>query len=65
MNMSETAEKWVSVEEAAEHLDIKPATLKDWLRKGKDIPGRKIGKQWKFKISELDEWVNSGKSENI
>lgn len=63
--MSETAEKWVSVEEAAEHLDIKPATLKDWLRKGKDIPGRKIGKQWKFKISELDEWVNSGKSSNI
>ena len=63
--MSETAEKWVSVEEAAEYLDIKPATLKEWLRKGKDIPGRKIGKQWKFKISELDEWVNSGKSSNI
>ena len=63
--MSETAEKWVSVEEAAEHLDIKPATLKEWLRKGKDIPGRKIGKQWKFKISELDEWVNSGKSSNM
>ena len=63
--MSDTAEKWVGVEEAAEHLDIKPATLKDWLRKGKDIPGRKIGKQWKFKISELDEWVNSGKSSEI
>ena len=63
--MSQITEKWVSVDEASEHLDVKPATLKDWLRKGKDIPGRKIGRQWKFKISELDEWVNSGKSSNI
>ena len=27
-----------------------------------DLPAQKIGKQWKFKISELDEWVKSGKS---
>lgn len=26
------------------------------------IPANKIGKQWKFKVSELDEWVKSGKS---
>ena len=24
--------------------------------------GVKIGKQWKFKCSELDNWVSSGKS---
>lgn len=33
-----------------------------WIRKGKDIPAHKIGKQWKFKCSELDEWVKSGHS---
>ena len=27
-----------------------------------EIPAHKIGKQWKFKKSELDEWVKSGKS---
>lgn len=46
-------EKWVSMEEAAEHLDVKLNTIRDWLRKGKSIPAHKIGKQWKFKLSEL------------
>ena len=27
-----------------------------------DIPAHKIGKKWKFKKTELDEWVASGKS---
>jgi len=55
------ADNYISVEEAAEYLGIKPVTLRTWIKKT-DIPTRKIGKQWKFKRSELDEWVNSGKS---
>jgi excisionase family DNA binding protein len=55
-------ERWIGLEEAAEYLGIKPSTLRDWLRKKKDIPAKKIGKQWKFKCSELDAWVNSGTS---
>lgn len=54
--------KWISIDEAAEYLGIKPGTIRDWIRKGKDIPAHKIGKQWKFKCSELDNWVSSGKS---
>ena len=55
-------EKWVSIEDAAEHLGVKPVTIRDWIRKGKDMPAHKIGKQWKFKFSELDDWVKSGQS---
>lgn len=56
-------DKWISIEEAAEYLGIKPVTLRGWiLSKKEDIPANKIGKQWKFKVSELDEWVKSGKS---
>lgn len=56
-------DKWISIEEAAEYLGIKPVTLRRWIRNKKDgIPANKIGKQWKFKVSELDEWVKSGKS---
>ena len=55
-------EKWISVEEAADYLGVKPGTIRDWIRKGKDIPAHKVGKQWKFKCSELDEWIQSGKS---
>lgn len=55
-------EKWISIEEAAEYLGIKPVTVRDWIKKGKDIPAHKIGKKWKFKYSELDAWVKSGQS---
>lgn len=47
-------DKWVSLEEAAEYLGVKPITIRDWIKKGNDIPAHKIGKQWKFKRSELD-----------
>lgn len=52
--------KWIGLDEAADYLGVKPGTIRSWIRKGKNIPAYKIGKQWKFKCSELDEWVNSG-----
>ena len=55
-------EKWISIEEAVEHLGIKPVPVRDWIKKGKGIPACKIGKKQKFKYSELDAWVKSGKS---
>ena len=55
-------DKWINIDEAAEYLGVKPGTIRDWIRKEKGIPARKIGKQLKFKCSELDEWVSSGKS---
>ncbi|CAK7036239.1 MAG: hypothetical protein BACD_00122 [Bacteroides rodentium] len=60
--MSGTDEKYISVEEAAEYLDVKPATLRKWITRNKDVPAHQIGRLWKFKKSELDEWVSSGKS---
>ena len=55
-------DSWISIDEAATYLGVKPVTVRDWIRKEKGIPAHKIGKQWKFKISELDAWVKSGKS---
>ena len=55
-------DNWINIDEAATYLGVKPVTVRDWIRKGKGIPANKIGKQWKFKISELDAWVKSGKS---
>ena len=62
MDSTVHAEKWIGLEEAAKFLDIKPATLREWIKKDNGIPARKIGRLWKFKCSELDEWVKSGKS---
>ncbi len=55
------SENWVSLEEAATHLGVTKDTIRNWIKKT-DIPAHKIGKLWKFKLSELDLWVKSGKS---
>ena len=52
---------WVGIEEAANYLGVTKETIRNWIKKT-DIPAHKIGKLWKFKISELDVWVKSGKS---
>lgn len=55
-------DNYIGIEEAAEYLGIKPVTLRKWLKQKPDLPRHQIGKLWKFKRSELDVWVNSGKS---
>ena len=64
MSTVNNEEKWIGTNEAAEFFGVKPATIRDWIRKNKDIPRRKIGKAWKFKYSELEEWARSGKAAN-
>lgn len=61
--MKETADdSYISLEDAAAYLNIKPGTLRKWIKQKEDLPAHQIGKLWKFKKSELDEWVRSGKS---
>lgn len=59
--MLNNEENWIGTEDAAKYLDVKIATIRKWLKDNK-LPAHKIGKLWKFKKSELDEWVKSGKS---
>ena len=54
-------DNYIGIEEASQYLGISAATLRSWLKQ-KDVPSHKVGKLWKFKRSELDAWVNSGKS---
>ena len=62
--MKKVEEKYINIEEAANFLGIKVVTLRNWLRNEKStIPAHKIGKLWRFKCSELDEWVKSGRSD--
>lgn len=56
-----TTDGYVSIEDAAVFLGVSIPTLRQWLKK-ELLPAHKIGKLWKFKISELDAWVKSGKS---
>jgi len=54
-------ERWLSVDEIAEHLGVSRDTIYNWIS-GKKMPAPKIGKLWKFKASEVDAWAESGKA---
>ena len=62
--MSMEPEKWSNLEEIADHLGVSKDTIRNWIKK-EAIPYYRVGKQYKFKISEVDEWVESGKSVEI
>lgn len=62
MSKNANEENYISIDEAATYLDIKTVTLRNWIKKKSDIPAHRVGKLWKFKRSELDEWIKSGKS---
>ena len=57
---SANIEKWVNLEDIAEHLSVSKDTVRAWMREGK-LPINKAGKRYKFKISEVDEWLRDGK----
>lgn len=53
------AEPWVSVEEVATHLGVAKDSVYRWIEVRR-LPAHKIGRLWKFKLSEVDEWVRMG-----
>lgn len=52
-------EPWVSVEDVAAHLGVAKDSVYRWIE-GKGLPAHKLGKLWKFKLSEVDVWVRAG-----
>jgi excisionase family DNA binding protein len=62
MNL-EITDRWLSVQEIAHYLGISKETIYRWLD-SKKIPAHKIGKQWKFKTVEVDQWILAGLAED-
>ena len=53
------SEPWVSVEGVARHLGVAKDSVYRWIQ-ARGMPAHKIGRLWKFKLSEVDEWVRAG-----
>ncbi|MBX3629079.1 MAG: helix-turn-helix domain-containing protein [Nitrosomonas sp.] len=54
-----TTEPWVTTKQVARHLGI----VKDTVyrsRKHKGLSARKVGRLWKFRLSEMDARVQAG-----
>lgn len=45
----------MTLEEVAEYLKVKPQTIYTWAQE-KKIPAAKLGKEWRFRKSIIDEW---------
>lgn len=52
----------MNIDEVAEYIGVSPVTVRYWLRSGKNLPGKRVGRQWRFRIKDIDEWIKSGKS---
>ena len=52
-------EPWVAVGTVAQHLGVSHDTIYRWID-GRAMPAHKIGRLWKFKLSEIDAWVRTG-----
>ena len=53
-------EKWVNLEDIAVHLSLSEDTVRTWVKEGR-LPFYRAGKRYKFKITEVDEWVREGR----
>ena len=47
----------MTLEEVAAYLKLKPQTIYTWAQE-KRIPAAKLGKEWRFKRSIIDRWIN-------
>ena len=59
--LNEKLERWYSMNEVCEYLGITRDTCLTWIEK-RGMPAVKIGRTWKFKISEIDEWMHSSEA---
>ena len=51
--------RWLSVDEIGEYLGVKRDTVYKWVNE-KNMPAHKIGRLWKFKKEQVDQWVEGG-----
>ncbi|MBW1834401.1 MAG: helix-turn-helix domain-containing protein [Deltaproteobacteria bacterium] len=52
-------DRWLSVDEIAVYLGVKRDTIYKWIGE-KGMPSHKIGRLWKFKQDDVDDWVRKG-----
>jgi len=61
--MNDKSDNYINIDEAAAYLGVKPVTIRTWIKKmDNNIPAHRVGRLWKFKRSELDAWIKSGKA---
>jgi len=60
--MAEMEDRWLSVDEIGKHLGVSSDTVYRWIDMHA-MPAHRMGRLWKFKKDEVDEWVKAGGAE--
>ena len=59
MDKDQNIEKWSSMDTITDYLGVSRETVLQWIN-NRNMPAHKVGRLWKFKISEVDKWIRSG-----
>jgi excisionase family DNA binding protein len=59
--MSETIynDRWISLQDVCDYLGVKRHTVMRWIVQ-RGMPASKVGKLWRFKTADIDEWIKKG-----
>lgn len=60
-NKTMELERWYSLGEISKHLGVSKDTIRGWIKK-ETIPYYNVGRQYRFKVSEVDAWIESDQS---
>lgn len=55
-------ERWVRVDKVAAHLGVVKDSVYRWVE-SKELPAHRVGRLLRFKLSEVDAWVEAGGGE--
>jgi len=59
LGMVEMEDRWLSITEICKYLGVSNDTVYKWIDKH-GMPAHRMGRLWKFKKDEVDEWVKAG-----
>ena len=54
--MASVSEPWLSADDIATHLGVTKDSVYAWIA-NKGMPAHRVGRLWKFQVSEVDTWV--------
>lgn len=57
-------EPWVGADEVAIHLGVVKDTIYRWIDT-RGLPAHRVGRLWKFKLSEVDGWIEGGGAADV
>lgn len=59
LDSSAIEDRWLAVDEMADYLGVSKDTVYAWVTT-KGMPGYRVGRFWKFKKNDVDDWVRAG-----